>query len=145
MVDLPVRDRREGEGRIIRGKSNKTSRIRSRLSAGLVIQEIMQTKPGRQTTTSVSSAVRSVVGTHGRGAGSFIAFQFVNEVIHYWALDGAGILREPLPILRQPARGDRHLMSVAQRCGTAGRTRYCRPCLTTAMNTSVLQDFHTIR
>ncbi len=59
--------------------------------AGLVIQEIMQTKPGRQD-DYIRELERLYVpwseSTGKRWLGSFITTFRFNEVIHYWALDG---------------------------------------------------------
>ena len=60
-------------------------------TAGLVIQEIMQTKPGRQA-DYIRELERLYVPwserTGKRWLGSFITTFRYNEVIHYWALDG---------------------------------------------------------
>ena len=60
-------------------------------AAGLVIQEVMQTKPGKQ-----DDYIRELEWlyvpwserTGKRWLGSFITTFRLNEVIHYWALDG---------------------------------------------------------
>lgn len=82
-----------GEGRIMyAGKYNKTlaQLQEARFSAGLVIQEIMQTKPGRQD-DYIRELERLYVPwserTGKRWLGSFITTFRFNEVIHYWALD----------------------------------------------------------
>jgi hypothetical protein len=83
-----------GEGRIMyAGRSNRTlaQLQEENFGAGLVIQEIMQTKPGRQ-----DDYIRELerlyvpwsVSTGKRWLGSFITTFRFNEVIHYWALDG---------------------------------------------------------
>lgn len=86
--------RAKGEGRIMyAGKSNKTlAQLKeSNFSAGLVIQEIMETKPGRQD-DYIRELERLYVPwserTGKRWLGSFITTFRFNEVIHYWALDG---------------------------------------------------------
>ncbi len=83
-----------GEGRIMyAGRSNKTlTQLRdANFGAGLVIQEIMQTKPGRQD-DYIRELERLYVpwseSTGKRWLGSFITTFRFNEVIHYWALDG---------------------------------------------------------
>ena len=63
----------------------------AQFGAGLVIQEIMQTKPGRQD-DYIRELERLYVpwseSTGKRWLGSFITTFRFNEVIHYWALDG---------------------------------------------------------
>lgn len=83
-----------GEGRIMyAGKYNKTlaQLQESDFRAGLVIQEIMQTKPGRQD-DYIRELERLYVpwseSTGKRWLGSYITTFRFNEVIHYWALDG---------------------------------------------------------
>jgi hypothetical protein len=83
-----------GEGRIIYpGHSNKTlaQQRETNFAAPLVIQEIMQTKPGRQD-DYIRELERLYVPwserTGKRWLGSFTATFRYNEVIHYWALDG---------------------------------------------------------
>ena len=83
-----------GEGRIMyAGKYNKTlAQLKeSGFKAGLVIQEIMQTKPGRQD-DYIRELERLYVpwseSTGKRWLGSFITTFRFNEVIHYWALEG---------------------------------------------------------
>ncbi|OBG13267.1 NIPSNAP family protein [Mycolicibacterium celeriflavum] len=82
-----------GEGRIMyAGKYNRTlAQLReANFGAGLVIQEIMQTKPGRQD-DYIRELERLYVPwserTGKRWLGSFITTFRFNEVIHYWALD----------------------------------------------------------
>ncbi|MGV9800712.1 NIPSNAP family protein [Mycobacterium sp. NPDC003449] len=82
-----------GEGRIMyAGKYNRTlAQLREAgFGAGLVIQEIMQTKPGRQD-DYIRELERLYVpwseSTGKRWLGSFITTFRFNEVIHYWALD----------------------------------------------------------
>ena len=83
-----------GEGRIMyAGRSNKTlAELQdAEFKAGLVIQEIMQTKPGRQD-DYIRELERLYVpwseSTGKRWLGSFITTFRFNEVIHYWALEG---------------------------------------------------------
>lgn len=83
-----------GEGRIMyAGRSNRTlaQLTESDFGAELVIQEIMQTKPGRQD-DYIRELERLYVPwserTGKRWLGSFITTFRFNEVIHYWALDG---------------------------------------------------------
>lgn len=83
-----------GEGRIMYpGPSNKTlaQLQETGFTAGLVIQEIMQTKPGRQD-DYIRELERLYVPwserTGKRWLGSFTTTFRFNEVIHYWALDG---------------------------------------------------------
>ncbi len=83
-----------GEGRIMYpGPSNKTlAQLReANFSAGLVIQEIMQTKPGRQD-DYIRELERLYVPWSERTGkhwlGSFTTTFRFNEVIHYWALEG---------------------------------------------------------
>jgi len=83
-----------GEGRIMyAGKYNKTlaQLQEADFGAGLVIQEIMQTKPGKQD-DYIRELERLYVpwseSTGKRWLGSFITTFRFNEVIHYWALDG---------------------------------------------------------
>jgi hypothetical protein len=83
-----------GEGRIMyAGRYNKPlAQLRAEnFSAGLVIQEIMETKPGRQD-DYIRELERLYVpwseATGKRWLGSFITTFRFNEVIHYWALDG---------------------------------------------------------
>ena len=83
-----------GEGRIMyAGKYNKTlaQLQEAGFGAGLVIQEIMQTKPGRQD-DYIRELERLYVpwseSTGKRWLGSFITTFRFNEVIHYWALEG---------------------------------------------------------
>ena len=82
--------------------------------AGLVIQEIMQTKPGRQD-DYIRELERLYVpwseSTGKRWLGSFITTFRFNEVIHYWALDGDwDCFENHYPSWKdQPAGGDRHL------------------------------------
>ncbi len=95
VVDVPVRDRRVGRraGSCIAGRSNKTlAQLKdANFGAGLVIQEIMQTKPGRQD-DYIRELERLYVPwserTGKRWLGSFITTFRFNEVIHYWALEG---------------------------------------------------------
>ena len=82
-----------GEGRIMyAGKSNRTlAQLQDAgFSAGLVIQEVMQTKPGRQD-DYIRELERLYVpwseSTGKHWLGSFITTFRFNEVIHYWALD----------------------------------------------------------
>jgi hypothetical protein len=82
-----------GEGRIMYpGPSNKTlAQLReAHFTAGLVIQEIMETKPGRQD-DYIRELERLYVPwserTGKRWLGSFTTTFRFNEVIHYWALD----------------------------------------------------------
>jgi hypothetical protein len=86
--------RASGEGRIMyAGKFNRTlAQLKeAQFGAGLVIQEIMQTKPGRQD-DYIRELERLYVpwseSTGKRWLGSFITTFRFNEVIHYWALDG---------------------------------------------------------
>ncbi len=80
-------------GSCMPARATRPSRIsRSRTSRpGLVIQEIMQTKPGRQD-DYIRELERLYVPwserTGKRWLGSFITTFRFNEVIHYWALDG---------------------------------------------------------
>lgn len=83
-----------GEGRIMYpGPHNRTlSQLRAvDFDATLVIQEIMQTKPGRQD-DYIRELERLYVPwserTGKRWLGSFTTTFRFNEVIHYWALDG---------------------------------------------------------
>jgi hypothetical protein len=83
-----------GEGRIMyAGRSNRPlAELRdAKFDAGLVIQEIMQTKPGRQD-DYIRELERLYVPwserTGKKWLGSFITTFRFNEVIHYWALDG---------------------------------------------------------
>lgn len=83
-----------GEGRIMyAGKYNRTlaQLQEANFTAGLVIQEVMQTKPGRQD-DYIRELERCYVpwseSTGKRWLGSFITTFRFNEVIHYWALDG---------------------------------------------------------
>jgi hypothetical protein len=83
-----------GEGRIMYpGPSNKTlaELTEAGFSAGLVIQEIMQTKPGKQG-DYIRELERLYVpwseSTGKRWLGSYTTTFRFNEVIHYWALDG---------------------------------------------------------
>jgi len=82
-----------GEGRIMyAGKYNRTlSQLQEEgFKAGLVIQEIMETKPGRQD-DYIRELERLYVPwserTGKRWLGSFITTFRFNEVIHYWALE----------------------------------------------------------
>jgi len=83
-----------GEGRIMyAGRSNRTlaQLTQDGFGAGLVIQEVMQTKPGRQD-DYIRELERLYVPwserTGKRWLGSFITTFRFNEVIHYWALEG---------------------------------------------------------
>ncbi|ADU00063.1 cytochrome P450 130 [Mycolicibacterium gilvum] len=83
-----------GEGRIMyAGRSNRTlaQLQEADFKAGLVIQEVMQTKPGRQD-DYIRELERLYVpwseSTGKRWLGSFITTFRFNEVIHYWALEG---------------------------------------------------------
>lgn len=83
-----------GEGRIMYpGPHNKTLAQLSAadFDATVVIQEIMQTKPGRQD-DYIRELERLYVPwserTGKRWLGSFTTTFRFNEVIHYWALDG---------------------------------------------------------
>ncbi|MEB3064225.1 NIPSNAP family protein [[Mycobacterium] zoologicum] len=83
-----------GEGRIMYpGPHNKTlAQLRADgFDATVVIQEIMQTKPGRQD-DYIRELERLYVPwserTGKRWLGSFTTTFRFNEVIHYWALDG---------------------------------------------------------
>ena len=110
------------------GPSNRTlaELEEAGFGAGLVIQEIMQTKPGRQD-DYIRELERLYVPwserTGKRWLGSFITTFRFNEVIHYWALDGDwDCFDEPLSVLEgQSARRDRHLderrARVARRLG----------------------------
>jgi hypothetical protein len=83
-----------GEGRIMyAGKYNRTlaQLQEAKFSAGLVIQEIMQTKPGRQDDYIRELERLYVPWSESTGKlwlGSFITTFRFNEVIHYWALEG---------------------------------------------------------
>lgn len=83
-----------GEGRIMyAGKSNRTlAQLKDAgFAAGLVIQEIMQTKPGRQDDYIRELERLYVPWSEATGKywlGSFITTFRFNEVIHYWALEG---------------------------------------------------------
>jgi hypothetical protein len=83
-----------GEGRIMyAGKFNKplAELTAAGFSAGLVIQEIMQTKPGRQDDYIRELERLYVPWSESTGKywlGSFITTFRFNEVIHYWALEG---------------------------------------------------------
>jgi hypothetical protein len=74
------------------GRSNKplSELIAGNVRAGLVIQEVMQTKPGRQD-DYIRELERLYVPwserTGKRWLGSFITTFRFNEVIHYWALE----------------------------------------------------------
>ena len=75
------------------GRSNKTlaQLADSDFKAGLVIQEIMQTKPGRQDDYIRELERLYVPWSESTGKywlGSFITTFRFNEVIHYWALEG---------------------------------------------------------
>ena len=95
-----------GEGRIMYpGPSNKTLAALkdANFAAGLVVQEIMQTKPGRQD-DYIRELERLYVPWSERTGklwlGSFTTTFRFNEVIHYWALEGGlGLFREPLPVV----------------------------------------------
>jgi len=83
-----------GEGRIMypAAQNKPLARLQEAgFTAGLVIQEIMQTKPGRQA-DYIRELERLYVPwserTGKRWLGSFITTFRYNEVIHYWALDG---------------------------------------------------------
>jgi hypothetical protein len=83
-----------GEGRIMYpGPSNKTlAQLQdTNFSAGVVIQEIMQTKPGKQD-DYIRELERLYVpwseSTGKHWLGSFTTTFRFNEVIHYWALEG---------------------------------------------------------
>ena len=83
-----------GEGRIMyAGRSNRTlaELTDAKFGAGLVIQEIMQTKPGRQDDYIRELEQLYVPWSESTGKhwlGSFTTTFRFNEVIHYWALDG---------------------------------------------------------
>ncbi|AMO61004.1 cytochrome P450 130 [Mycolicibacterium phlei] len=83
-----------GEGRIMyAGKYNRTlaQLQEAGFTAGLVIQEIMQTKPGRQDDYIRELERLYVPWSESTGKlwlGSFITTFRFNEVIHYWALEG---------------------------------------------------------
>jgi len=77
-----------GEGRIMyAGKYNRTlaQLQEANFTAGLVIQEIMQTKPGRQD-DYIRELERLYVPWSERTGKRWLG-SFINEVIHYWALD----------------------------------------------------------
>jgi hypothetical protein len=83
-----------GEGRIMYAapqNKNLAELKAADFKAGLVIQEIMQTKPGRQD-DYIKELERLYVpwseSTGKRWLGSFTTTFRFNEVIHYWALDG---------------------------------------------------------
>jgi hypothetical protein len=83
-----------GEGRIMYpGPSNKTlaQLQEAGFTAGLVIQEVMQTKPGRQG-DYIRELERLYVpwseSTGKRWLGSYTTTFRFNEVVHYWALEG---------------------------------------------------------
>ncbi|MGE0219187.1 NIPSNAP family protein [Mycolicibacterium sp.] len=83
-----------GEGRIMyAGRANRTlAQLREAdVKAGLVIQEVMQTKPGRQDDYIRELERLYVPWSESTGKlwlGSFITTFRFNEVIHYWALEG---------------------------------------------------------
>jgi hypothetical protein len=83
-----------GEGRIMyAGRSNRTlAQLKdAKVGAGLVIQEIMETKPGRQDDYIRELERLYVPWSESTGKlwlGSFITTFRFNEVIHYWALEG---------------------------------------------------------
>ncbi|CAM3925461.1 NIPSNAP family protein [Mycolicibacterium frederiksbergense] len=83
-----------GEGRIMYAapQNRNLAELREEgFTAELVIQEIMQTKPGRQD-DYIRELERLYVpwseSTGKRWLGSFTTTFRFNEVIHYWALDG---------------------------------------------------------
>ncbi len=83
-----------GEGRIMYAAPQNRSLAQLRdegFKAELVIQEIMQTKPGKQD-DYIRELERLYVpwseSTGKRWLGSFTTTFRFNEVIHYWALDG---------------------------------------------------------
>lgn len=83
-----------GEGRIMYpGPSNRTlgQLTDVKFNAGLVIQEIMQTKPGQQDAYIRELERLYVPWSESTGKywlGSFTTTFRFNEVIHYWALEG---------------------------------------------------------
>ena len=83
-----------GEGRIMYpGPSNKTlaELTEAGFSASLVIQEIMQTKPGKQGDYIRELERLYVPWSESTGKmwlGSYTTTFRFNEVIHYWALEG---------------------------------------------------------
>jgi hypothetical protein len=83
-----------GEGRIMYpGPSNKTlaELKEAGFSAGLVIQEIMQTKPGKQGDYIRELERLYVPWSESTGKmwlGSYTTTFRFNEVVHYWALEG---------------------------------------------------------
>jgi hypothetical protein len=83
-----------GEGRIMYpGPSNKTlAQLKdANFDAGLVIQEIMQTKPGKQGDYIRELERLYVPWSESTGKmwlGSYTTTFRFNEVIHYWALEG---------------------------------------------------------
>jgi hypothetical protein len=110
-----------GEGRIMYpGASNRTlAELKdANFHAGLVIQEIMQTKPGKQA-DYVRELERLYVPWSERTGklwlGSFITTFRFNEVIHYWALeDDWGVFTEHYPSFKgQPPAELITWMSVA--------------------------------
>lgn len=83
-----------GEGRIMYAapQNRNLAQLREEgFTAELVIQEVMQTKPGRQD-DYIRELERLYVpwseSTGKRWLGSFTTTFRFNEVIHYWALDG---------------------------------------------------------
>ena len=140
-----------GEGRIMYpGPSNKTlaQLQEANFTAGLVIQEIMQTKPGRQD-DYIRELERLYVPwserTGKRWLGSFTTTFRYNEVIHYWALEGGWyVLRRALPVVAgEPAGRDCHLdergAGAARRLGRLDSTGPTT--IATAVNTALHQHF----
>ncbi len=140
-----------GEGRIMyAGRSNKTlAQLKDEnFTAGLVIQEIMQSKPGRQ--DDYIRELERLYVPWSESTGKMLA-----RLVHHHVpvqrghpLLGArgrlGLLRKPLPVMeREPACRDRHLDE--RRARTARRLGGLDPAgattVTAAMNTPVLQDF----
>lgn len=84
----------KGEGRLVFGSPGiKTvaERKAEGFSTTVVIEEVMQTKPGRQSDYVTELEYLYVPWSESTGkkwVGSFTTVFRYNEVIHYWALDG---------------------------------------------------------
>ena len=130
------------------GPSNKTlAQLRdANFAAPLVIQEIMQTKPGRQD-DYIRELERLYVPwserTGKRWLGSFTTTFRYNEVIHYWALDGGWeCFANHYPSWKDsPPRRDRHLDE--RGAGVARRLGGLDPAGPTARRHSSEADFET--
>ena len=128
----------KGEGRLCHANPDIRSidKLKAEgLSTAVVIQEVMTTKPGRQRDYVEQLEYAYVPWSEKTGkkwlGSSTTVFRY-NEVIHYWALDGAGMPSANIGRAGATSRAttSRAGCSLRRRCAKGGRTASssrCRP------------------